>query len=101
MTTKIIDKRQEWRSQYQKVFTSLYKYPQTRFEVSVKTGVPLQNVCRYIHTLKKNRSVFITAVDHCRISGRVAEYISTHPKYARGKQLQIFTDGVKDSAQAS
>ncbi len=90
MTTKVKNKEGIWLSQREKVFASLYHRPQTRLEVAVATNTPIQNVCRLIAGFRKAGTVFIIRRDVCRISGMLAEYISTNPVYKAGHQIKMF-----------
>ena len=83
-------KAKDWATQEKKVFESLSRRPQTRLQVSSSTGVPLQNICRYIHNFRKAQTVFIVRHDRCPISGMRAEIISTDPRYAPQAQLKMF-----------
>jgi hypothetical protein len=87
---KIRDKAKSWLTQQQKVFASLYKRPQTRLMVSRSTGVPIQNICRYVSTFRKNHTVFVVKIDACPISGMKAEYLSTNPKDSPRGQIRMF-----------
>lgn len=94
-TTKLIERHgnnkiDAWISQEKKTFAALYRSPQTRLMVSKSTGVPLQNVCRYIHNFRKNHAVYVVKVDRCPISEMKAEFISTDPRYAPSAQIKMF-----------
>src|SRR5690606_22621906 len=83
-------KAKDWATQERKVFESLSRRPQTRLQVSVSTGVPLQNICRYIHNFRKSHTVYVVKTDRCPISGMRAEFISTDRRYAPQAQLRMF-----------
>lgn len=83
------DKTNVWVTQEKKVFAALYSRPQTRLMVSKTTGVPLQNICRYIHNFRKSHTVYVVKVDRCPISEMKAEFLSTDPKYAPTAQTKI------------
>lgn len=92
-TTKITshrDKSKIWASQQQRAFAAFQKRPQTRLEVSNATGVPLQNLCRYVKTFRDSHTIYVVKIDRCPISGMRAEFLSTDPKYAPQAQLKIF-----------
>jgi hypothetical protein len=85
-----VDKTTVWLSQKRKVFESLYQRPQTRLEVSVNNGVPIQNTCRLVGDFRKSGTVYIVGRDICPISGMRAEILSTNPEFKAGVQLQMF-----------
>lgn len=71
-------KRVKWVSQATRVFEILHEETLTRLQVSSKTGVPIQNVCRFIATLRKENRVCVVkkAIDH--LSKMPAEFLSTN-----------------------
>lgn len=86
----IPDKSKVWESQQKRVFESLARRPQTRLMVSRATGVPLQNVCRYIGSMRRAGTVHIVRMDVCEVSGMKAEYLSTSLRYKPGQQIAMF-----------
>jgi hypothetical protein len=90
MKTKVINKGEVWLSQKEKVFRALYRQPQTRLQVSKETGVPLQNICRYIRDFRKSEAVMIITRDVCPVSGMKSEILSTNPAYRTGHQIKMF-----------
>lgn len=98
MRTKIVPRRhksnhgkhERWASQQLKAFLAFKKYPQTRLMVSHSTGVPLQNLCRYVKNFRDAHTIYIVKTDRCPISGMRAEFLSTDPRYAPSSQLKMF-----------
>jgi hypothetical protein len=89
-TTKIREKRERWLSQKKRVFQSLFEKPQTRLQVSVETGTPIQNVCRLVAQFRASQTVFVLGKDTCPISEMQAEKITTNPAFFERKQLSFF-----------
>ena len=87
-----MDKNNKYLTQYERVKKFLYKRPATRLEISVKTGILIQNVCRYVAMLRKQEQIAIIKHDTCQISGQKSEYLSTNPVYFKeyGKQMTLF-----------
>ncbi len=48
----------------------------SRFMAAVATGIPIQNICRYVDSLFKSDDIAIIRKDHCRITGEIVEYLS-------------------------
>lgn len=82
--------RKSWASQERKVFNALQSLPMTRLQVSSLTGVPIQNITRYIASFRKAGTVYVIGVDRCPISGMKAEFLSTDEKYRPKAQLSMF-----------
>jgi hypothetical protein len=58
---------------------------------AVDTGVPIQNVCRYVDMLKDCNSIAVVNKGYCRISGELVEYLSTNPElFPKNVQLNLW-----------
>ena len=73
-------KRAKWASQATRVFETLHEETLTRLQVSSKTGIPIQNICRFIATLRKENRVCIVKKAVDPLSKMPAEFLSTNEK---------------------
>ena len=63
----------------------------SRFMVAVDTGIPIQNVCRYVDMLKDRNAIATVRKGHCKISGELVEFLSTDPvKFPSDSQLTLW-----------
>ena len=63
----------------------------SRYMVAKATGIPLQNICRYVDMLKTSNSIAIIKKDYCQISGELVEYLSTNEEvFPMQNQLKLF-----------
>jgi hypothetical protein len=87
-------KADRWKSQAIRVFESLKESPKTRLQVAYYTNTPIQNVCRFVGTLRKLGQVCVVKVDRDPISKMKAEYLSVDERICHqcgvGKQLSMF-----------
>lgn len=84
ITAQIYEQKQlRWASQSQRVFESLKECPQTRLMVSKRTDVPLQNVCRFVGSFRKQNAVCVVRKDIDPISKMPAEFLSTNENVCR------------------
>jgi hypothetical protein len=59
--------------------------------VSIYTGIPIQNVCRYVDMLRKQNSIAIIRFDKCKVSGELVEFLSTNPdSFPKEKQMNLW-----------
>jgi len=85
------DKNTKYETQCRTVSSFLYKNIASRYMTAIYTGVPIQNVCRYIDLLKKQNSICIVRIDKCQISGEMVEFLSTNPdNFPKCNQLKLF-----------
>lgn len=63
----------------------------SRYMAATATGIPIQNVCRYVEMLKANNSIAVVRKDYCKISGELVEYLSTKKElFPKDYQLKLF-----------
>lgn len=55
----------------------LQKHVATASMVSLATGIPQKNICRYKRKLEKRGLIYEAMVDKCGVTGRVACYLAT------------------------
>ncbi len=59
-------KCKKYRTQFKTVFKFLYDQTASRYMVAIYTGVPIQNVCRYVDLLRKRNTIAIVRIDKCK-----------------------------------
>lgn len=60
---------------------------------AISTGIPIQNVCRYVDMLRKQNAIAILRIDKCQISGEFVEFLSCNSElFPKSKQLNLFPD---------
>lgn len=69
------------KNQIKQTFDVLKEYPMTTKMIQVKTGIPRENLTRYIAYLEKRKKVTTVKKAACRITGHRAKYYSTDPEY--------------------
>ncbi len=63
----------------------------SRYMVSIATGIPIQNICRYVDMLKAVNSIAIIRKDYCKITGELVEYLTTNKElFPHNPQLKLF-----------
>lgn len=63
----------------------------SRFMASIATGIPIQNICRYVDMLKDSNSIAIVKKDKCKITGEWVEFLTTNPDlFPEDRQLKLF-----------
>jgi predicted transcriptional regulator len=78
-------------SQLKKVRDHLKANTASRFMVAVDTGIPIQNVCRYVKTLADHNNVAIAKMGKCRITGEWVEFLTTdQTKFPKPTQTALF-----------
>lgn len=80
-------KRAKWASQAVRVFETLHAETLTRLQVSCKTGIPIQNICRFVATLRKENRVCIVKKAVDPLSKMPAEFLSTNENVCRTCQI--------------
>ena len=67
------------------------KYTASRYMVSKATGIPIQNICRFVDMLKATNSIALIRKDYCTISGELVEYLSTNTDlFPDNLQMRLF-----------
>lgn len=83
----------EFQNQFDIVCEAFFNEPVTMKEVDVLTGIMRENICRYVHFLRKQNRIFSVNKRRCAITKRLATALSTNPKYKDSnkgiKQLEI------------
>ncbi len=69
------------RSQRRWVFKILKEFPQTTKMIQVNTGIPRENITRYISTLEKGKRITVVKKAPCEITAHLAKYYSSEQKY--------------------
>jgi hypothetical protein len=63
----------------------------SRYAVSVKTGIPLQTVCRCVNILFKSNSITNVGKKKCIVKGKRARILTTNEaRLPKSKQLKLF-----------
>mgnify|MGYP001392318715 CR=1 FL=1 len=63
----------------------------TRYMAAIETGIPIQNICRYVDMLRDENLIAVVKKDFCKISGFTAEYLTTNPElFPKDNQLKIW-----------
>lgn len=89
--TKEQDKDKEVKSQLKTIFQYLHSHIATASMVSVATGVPQKNICRYKRDLEKVGRLWEIEKKLCKHTGFRAWYLTTNPDKAPfNKQLNLF-----------
>ncbi|WP_247237757.1 hypothetical protein [Telluribacter sp. SYSU D00476] len=84
-------KDKHFASQLHKVNAHLKIAPASRFMVAVDTGIPIQNVCRYVKMLADHNNVAVAKKAKCKISGEWVEFLTTDPtKFPTSNQTSLF-----------
>ncbi len=65
-------------TQYNRVFTALYKQPKTMLMVSIETGILRANICRYIAKMQEKESVVVVRKGICAVSKHRAGFYTTN-----------------------
>jgi predicted transcriptional regulator len=74
-------KESKIRSQRRIVYDILKDSPQTTKMLQVNTGIPRENITRYIATLEKAKKVTVVKKASCEITKHSAKYYSSEQKY--------------------
>ena len=80
-------------TQYRIVRQFLYQNTASRYMVTIYTGVPIQNVCRYVDMLRKHNAIAVIRKDKCRISKEWVEFLSPNPaNFPKCSQLELWDE---------
>jgi hypothetical protein len=74
----MIDK--EFESQFSRAFHAFHDSPKTTKMVSVETGIPRENLTRYVAELERQKRITTVKKAPCKITKREAKYYSTDKK---------------------
>lgn len=75
-------------TQKETIFQAIYQMPLTATMVSIVTGIPRPNICRYKRDLEKAGSLWEVEKSACKVTGCKAWYITTNAKLAPAKDPQ-------------
>jgi len=79
------------KNQIRRTFEVLKERPMTTKMIQVKSGIPRENLTRYISYLEKRNKVVTVKEEPCEITGFRAKYYSTDPEYFPSEvQSQLF-----------
>lgn len=68
------------RAQKRRVFKAFYSEPKTMLMVSIETGVPRANICRYVAEFEKQERIGLVKLYRCPISRYSGvQYLTTNP----------------------
>jgi len=65
-------------TQYNKVFTALYKQPKIMLTVSIETGILRANICRYIAKMQEKEGIVVISRGICPVSKHRAGFYTTN-----------------------
>jgi len=81
----------EKRTQLQTIFHYLQEHIATASMVSVATGIPQKNICRYKRDLENSGRLWEIEKNLCKKTSFKAWYLTTNPNYAPfDNQLKMF-----------
>jgi len=79
------------KNQLQNIFQYLSKHVATATMVSIETGVPQKNICRYKKNLENRGLLKEIEKKECKVTGFKAWYITTNPELFKvTNQLNLF-----------
>lgn len=82
------------KNQIRRTYESLKEQPKTTKMIQVDTGIPRENITRYIAYLEDHNLVATLYKKPCKITGHAAKYYSTEKKYLSPKtQSELFPTG--------
>lgn len=73
-------KNKHFQAQMKRVYVAFFKQPKTMLIVSVETGIPRANICRYVAMWKKRNCISIVQHGICPISKHRAGFYTTNPE---------------------
>ena len=86
--------KEKKKNQIRRTYDVLKEYPMTTKMIQVKTGIPRENLTRYISYLEKRNKVVTVKEEPCEITGFRAKYYSTDPRYFHPvTQSEMFKQG--------
>lgn len=90
-STNSNDKINHFISQFKRIELYFRENTATRFMASIDTGIPIQNICRYVEDLEDLGLIAVVRKDKCQISGCMAEYLTTNPElFPKDNQLKLW-----------
>lgn len=91
ISLSVQDKDNKYFSQMRCFYEYLKKNTASRYMASVQTGIPLQNICRYVDMLKKLNKIAVYKLEKCKITGFIVEYLTTDEAlFPNQTQLSLF-----------
>lgn len=88
---KEVNKYDVFQAQIRRFRAYLMEYTTSRYNAAIDTGIPLQNVCRYVSMLQKQNAIAVVRMDKCPISGEMVEFLTTDPeKFPKELQLKLW-----------
>jgi hypothetical protein len=73
------------------VFKSFFDSPKTMKEADVNSGIMRENICRYVRTFRKNKSIVVIRKRLCSITNHLANEYTTNPDlFPKPTQLTLF-----------
>ena len=77
--------------QLQRVYESFFEQPKTRLQVAFDEGTFQGNLCWHVRKLRKSNKIVVVKKGHCKVTGYLAEYLTTNPEYfPKQRQLNLF-----------
>lgn len=81
-----MNKDKHFIAQEKQVKACFYRRPLTRMQVSAITGVRIQNICRFVRTLRENNEIQVISKGICPITKQGGvEFLTTNKKYWHGR----------------
>lgn len=78
-----------WQNQLNTIFAYLQEQPATASMAADATGIPQKNICRYKRDLEKANRLWELEKKTCKKTGFKAWYITTDPKKANSRTIQL------------
>lgn len=78
---KRLDKNTHFKGQEKTIFQYLQEHTATAAMISVATGIPHKNICRYKRDLEKAGKLWEVEKKMCAHTGFKAWYLTTNPNY--------------------
>jgi hypothetical protein len=80
-------------AQYHRLFLYYKENKASRYMASVETGIPIQNICRYVGMMFDRGVIAVIRKDKCHISGEIVEFLSTNPElFPKDNQLKLWVE---------
>lgn len=73
--------KEKKKNEIRRTFDVLKIHPMTTKMIQVKTGIPRENITRYIAYLERRNKIVTVEEKPCEITGHKAKYYSTDPEY--------------------
>jgi len=73
--------KEKKKNQIRRTFEALKECPMTTKMIQVETGIPRENITRYIAYLERRNKIVTVEEKPCEITGFKAKYYSTDPEY--------------------